>query len=120
MRNVDYAQQKPQSQNFSQPPPGQPQYGYYLPQRVRLENFGIIFVLIGTILIGVGVIMFGLAPGDIYVSVGTSSGNVFHPDIRINSILVGAILCGVGTMISGFGTALITKAHFEQREYIRK
>lgn len=94
---------------------------YYSPRRIRYENFGIIFVLIGTILIGTGIIIFGLAPGDIYIGTGSGySGNTFHPDIRISSILIGAILCGIGTMISGVGTALITKAHFEQQECIKK
>jgi len=105
---------------YQQPVPLPPQYQPTYPQmgapRVKYENFAMIMIIVGTILIGVGIIVLGVIPGDIYIKAGGYSGNEYHPDIKITSLTVGCILAGIGTMINGLGAALNIKAYFEQQE----
>jgi len=75
-----------------------------------------IFIIVGTVLIGVGIIVMGTIPGDIWMKNPSVSGSEIHIELKINSLLVGAILAGVGTMLEGLGAAFNVKAHFDLEE----
>lgn len=96
-------------------PPAYPSH-YPRPPRFKWENYGMIFIIVGTVLIGVGIIVMGTIPGDIYMKQPNVSGTEMHIDLRINSLLGGAVLAGVGTMLEGLGAAFNVKAHFDLEE----
>lgn len=90
------------------------------PMRVKYEDVGIALIVIGSVLIGIAIMIMGLIPGDIYAGQGTSSGGEYHLAIRINSLTIGVILAGIGVILEGLGSAFEIKAHFEQREFLSR
>jgi len=96
-----------------------PVYQSIQPSRARFEVFTPWLIIVGTILIGIGIIFLGMIPGDVYIdtdSFRTSSGDEFHPDIEINSLQIAAILIGIGTILDGLAAGLNVKAYFDLKK----
>lgn len=102
-------------------PPVQPVYpatsapAYHQPYaypRVRYENFAMTLIIVGSILIGVGLIVLGMSPKDITFFEPTGTDNEVDIELRITPITIGCILAGMGTMFEGMGAALNIKAYF--------
>jgi len=111
---------------YDQPPPypvpqQYPQYqlapaGSARPRRIKWENLGMIFIIVGTILIGVGIMVLGTVPGDIYFKTPSTSGSSLHMEFQINALTIGTVLAGIGTILEGLGAAFDIKAHFDLEE----
>ena len=76
-------------------------------------------IITGTILIGIGIIILGMIPGDVYIdndSFQSFSKDEFHPQIQINSLQIAAILIGIGTILEGLAVGLNVKASFDLKK----
>jgi len=87
--------------------------------RTEFEKATPWLIIIGTILIGMGIIILGMVPGDVYIdndSFKSFSEDDFHPEIQINSLQISAILIGIGTILEGLAVGLNAKASFDLKK----
>jgi len=102
------------------PPYQHAPYGYPRPQRIKWENLGMVFVIVGSVLIGAGIMVMGTIPGDIYFKSPSTSGSSVHLVFQINALTIGTILAGIGTILEGLGAAFEIKAHFDLEDRRRR
>ncbi|UCD92755.1 MAG: hypothetical protein JSV43_02230 [Methanobacteriota archaeon] len=117
-------EQVPEQQPVPEPqaaPEPQPVYAqpaapvYAQPQPLKLENAGVGLLVTGAILIGIGIMILGIAPGDISVDPsGMMTGYNFG--VQMTTLLIACILIGIGTILEGLGVGITIKAHFTQQE----
>jgi len=91
----------------------------YYKRRAKVEIFTPWLIIVGTILIGIGIIILGFVPGDIYIdttSIMSYPGTEFHPEVRITTLQLGAILIGIGTILEGLAGGLNVKAYFDLKK----
>jgi len=115
------SQQQP-SQQFQQQPSQQQQPPQQLqrPRRGRgkstIATMAPYFIMIGAVLIGVGVIILGFAPGNITIYEPDMRNDTVDVEMSITPITVGAILAGIGAIFSGVGGGLNVKAYWDKQE----
>ncbi len=89
-------------------------------RRARVEIFTPWLIIVGTMLIGIGIIILGFIPSDIYIEtaslMSSYSGAEFHPELKITSLQLGAILIGIGTILEGLAGGLNVKAYFDLKK----
>ncbi len=120
VQNYPFAPPNQQSQPISRPPGNQNLNRYPQKNRIQFELFTPWFIIVGTILIGIGIMLLGFVPGDIYIDMSDSSdlvnGEDFHPEMQITSLQIGALLIGIGTIFEGLGAGLNVKAYFDLKK----
>ncbi len=112
-------QQQPQQTPPQQGPyqQQQPQYQQISRSRDRstIASIAPYLIMIGAVLIGIGIIVIGFAPGNISIHEPEFGDDTVDVEMTITPVTVGAILAGIGAIFSGVGGGLNVKAYWDKQ-----